>query len=778
MKPFKHANAKTVDEAVSLLGDAQGKLIAGGTDLLGTLKDSILPVYPAHIVNLKSVDGLDYIKEEDGVLVIGATTRIADIANSNMIKEKWAVLAQAAKAVASPHIRDMGTIGGNISQLTRCWYFRKAENRFNCSRKGGEECFAILGDNRYHSAFGGKRCHKSPCTEQCPAGTDIPGYLERIRKGDWEGAAAIFMSVNPFPMITSRVCAHFCQTACNRLQTDEGVLISGVERALGDYVLENAAKFYLPPKSETGKSVAIVGGGPSGLSAAFYLRKAGNKVTVIDRKEEAGGMLMYAIPAYRLPREFPRKAVKLLEGMGVELKLGTSVGKEYRPEELEKQYDSVCYSTGAWKRPVVGIAGEELTVFGLDFLVEVEQWMDGKVGEEVIVTGGGNVAMDVAVTAKRLGAKKVTLACLEARDSMPASSEEIARALEEGIEIMASWGLSKVVEENDKVKGLELKRCLRTLDETGVFNPQYDENDKIIINAANILMAVGQRIDLSFLDDKYQLALNRRGLIDIDQNSKMTSREGVFAAGDVATGPATVIAAITSGRKMALGVNQYLDVMPVIDKSDDSGFLTSDIEGIQNKTALKLRELDADKRHLDLEDSQSPDINEALGEARRCLNCACYSVHPSDIAPALIALSAEIITNERVLGAEDFFEVNTLSNTVLSFNEIVTAVRVPALAEGVKSTYKKFALRKSIDFPVVSCAIVTGNVPRVCLGAVAPVPFRAKKAEDVLRGKAIDEAVADAAGTAAVEGAHPFEATRYKLQIAKTIVKRALLELT
>jgi len=215
----------------------------------------------------------------------------------------------------------------------------------------------------------------------------------------------------------------------------------------------------------------------------------------------------------------------------------------------------------------------------------------------------------------------------------------------------------------------------------------------------------------------------------------------------------------------------------MIEKNDDGGFVTSDIEGIQNKTALKLRELDADKRRLDLEDSQSPDKDEALCEAKRCLNCACYSVHPSDIAPALIALNAEIITNERVIEAEEFFAVNTLSNTVLKYNEIITAVRIPALPEGAMGVFKKFALRKSIDFPVVNCAIVTGDEPRVCLGAVAPVPLRVRKAEDALRGKKIDEAVAAAAGEAAIDGAHPFEATKYKLQIAKTIVKRALLEL-
>jgi len=777
MKPFQHLDVKTVNDAAAALGDAQSKIIAGGTDLLGVLKDNILPVYPARVVNIKTIEGLDYIAEGGGALRIGALARIADIAKNPVIIEKWGALAQAAKSVASPHIRDMGTIGGNISQLPRCWYFRKAENRFNCNRKGGEECFAILGDNRYHSAFGGRRCHDSPCTMECPARTDIPGYLEKLRGGDWDAAAAIIMRVNPFPAITARVCAHFCQSSCNRSQTDESVMISGVERALGDYIMDNGTKFYAPPDKETGKSVAIVGAGPSGLAAAFFLRRAGNKVTVYDRKEKAGGMLMYAIPAYRLPKDIVRRSIELLEGMGVEFKLGVSVGADIPPEELEGQYDSVCYATGAWKRPVIGIAGEELTVFGLDFLVEVNKWMEGKVGEEVLVTGGGNVAIDVAVTAKRLGARKVTLACLEPRERMPASAEEIARAEAEGIVIMPSWGLSKVISEDGAVKGMELKRCISPWDGTGAFKPSYDENTKLVVNAQNILMAVGQAVELSFLSENYQIQLSKSGLIDVGKDTQMTSREGVFAAGDVTTGPATVIGALANGRKAALGVNRYLEILPVSYGDSGGGFLTSDKEGIKQKTALKLRELDADKRSLDLEDSQTPGRDEALGEASRCLNCGCYTVNSSDIAPALVALNAEIITDKRVIGAGDFFEVNTLGTTALGYNEVIIEIRIPALPKGAKSIFKKMALRKSIDFPIVNCAIVTGTSPRVCLGAVAPAPLRAFGAEEILRGKSIDAAVAAAAGEAAIENAHPFADTKYKLQIAKTLVKRALLEL-
>ena len=167
----------------------------------------------------------------------------------------------------------------------------------------------------------------SACTLKCPAATDIPGYFALIRDNRWDEAAERIMQVNPFPVVTSRVCAHFCQSGCRRCVVDEGVLISGVERALGDYILDNAERFYKAPETETGRHVAIVGSGPSGLSAAYYLRKAGNKVTVFDSKDEPGGMLMYAIPAYRLPKDIVRRIIRALEGMGIEFKANTRIGQ-------------------------------------------------------------------------------------------------------------------------------------------------------------------------------------------------------------------------------------------------------------------------------------------------------------------------------------------------------------------------------------------------------------------------------------------------------------------
>ena len=779
MKPFGHVNVGTLEEAVALLRDGKAQVTAGGTDLLGTLKDTILPDYPETVVNLKTIPELDFIREEDGFLRIGALTRLSDIAENPLVSKKYTALAQAAGSVASPHIRDMGTLGGNLAQLPRCWYFRKPENRFNCLRKGGKECFAATGDSRFHSAFGGAKVSATPCSQECPAGTDIPKYMSLIREGDWDGAARVIMEVNPMPALTSRVCAHFCQQGCNRGSESNSVTVSAVERAVGDYILENSARFYTKPSFDSGKSVAIVGGGPAGLTAAYFLRQAGHSVTVYDTKEEPGGMLMYAIPAFRLPKDVVRRFIKALEDTGIVFITNTRVGTDISVEEIEQKFDSVCFSTGAWKRPVLGLSGEDLTVFGLDFLVGVNKWMEKKVGEDVVVAGGGNVAIDVAVTAKRLGAKRVTLACLEPRERMPASPDELARAEEEGVVIMPSWGLSRAVEENGKVSGLELMRCVSPWDESGRFNPTYDENEKIIVSAENILMAVGQQVDLSFLEEKHQINLSARGLIDISGETGETSRKGTFAGGDATTGPATVIRSIAGGHAAAVGMTRFLGTA-VAERSvsNNTALLHFDRDGILNKDTIKLSELPVEARTIDKEDALSPTQAEAAKEAARCLNCGCFAVCPSDTSTALVALDATIVTTARSIPAEDFFTAKAPGGTVLADDELITSVLVPTPPEGRKSIYKKMALRKSIDFSVVNCAMaIGGGSPRICLGAVAPTPLRALAAEKVLADAAINQDTASKAGEAAITDANPFEATTYKLQIAKTLVKRALLEL-
>lgn len=785
MKYFEHESAATFDEAVSLLKESpKGKTVvmAGGSDLIGVLKEQILEDYPEKVVDLKTVRGGEYIKQDGDTIEIGALTKLCDIVKSDLLNEKAPVLSQAARSVATPLIRNVATMGGNICQDVRCWFYRYPHGiggRMDCMRKGGKECYAVMGDNRYHSIFGGMKVHTTPCSVQCPANTDIPAYMERLRQGDVEGAAYILMEANPIPMITSRVCAHTCQEQCNRCGSDESVSIHGVERYVGDYILEHPDTFYRAPETETGHKVALVGAGPAGLSAAYYLRKAGHDVTVFDKMEEPGGMLTYAIPNYRLPKSYVKQVAAAYEKMGIRFRLGCCLGEDIQAEDLEKEYDNVFYATGAWKRPVLGFDGEEFTEFGLQFLMEVNQWMNKKDRRHVLVVGGGNVAMDVAITARRLGAESVTLACLESEPEMPASREEIARAREEGIEIMPSYGVSKAIYEGSQVTGMELMRCTSVKDENGRFNPRYDREETLRVSADSILMAAGQKVDLSFLGDKYGLALER-GLIQVDKDTQATSKSGIYAGGDATTGPATVIQGVRSGRNAAEAINRGYAVMP--ERRREDKFIHFDTAGVKEEHAVKDKELSAAERALDKEDSFTLTGEEAAREAGRCMNCGCYSVNASDISPVLILLDARIVTTKKTVRAADFFTTRLKAADMLDTDELVTAVRF-RVPEGYTTAYDKFRVREAVDFAIVSLAYAyrmkDGLIEdaRIVLGGVAPVPMERKKVEAFLAGRKPDEALAEAAAELAVEGTAAMANNSYKIQEVRALIKKMILDM-
>ena len=756
--------------------------MAGGSDLIGVLKEQILEDYPEKVVDLKTVRGGEYIKQDGDTIEIGALTKLCDIVKSDLLNEKAPVLSQAARSVATPLIRNVATRGGNICQDVRCWFYRYPHGiggRMDCMRKGGKECYAVMGDNRYHSIFGGMKVHTTPCSVQCPANTDIPAYMERLRKGDVEGAAHILMEANPIPMITSRVCAHTCQEQCNRCGSDESVSIHGVERYVGDYILEHPDTFYRAPETETGHKVALVGAGPAGLSAAYYLRKAGHDVTVFDKMEEPGGMLTYAIPNYRLPKSYVKQVAAAYEKMGIRFRLGCCLGEDIQAEDLEKEYDNVFYATGAWKRPVLGFDGEEFTEFGLQFLMEVNQWMNKKDRRHVLVVGGGNVAMDVAITARRLGAESVTLACLESEPEMPASREEIARAREEGIEIMPSYGVSKAIYEGSQVTGMELRRCTSVKDENGRFNPRYDREETLRVSADSILMAAGQKVDLSFLGDKYGLALER-GLIQVDKDTQATSKSGIYAGGDATTGPATVIQGVRSGRNAAEAINRGYAVMP--ERRREDKFIHFDTAGVKEEHAVKDKELSAAERALDKEDSFTLTGEEAAREAGRCMNCGCYSVNASDISPVLILLDARIVTTKKTVRAADFFTTRLKAADMLDTDELVTAVRF-RVPEGYTTAYDKFRVREAVDFAIVSLAYAyrmkDGLIEdaRIVLGGVAPVPMERKKVEAFLAGRKPDEALAEAAAELAVEGTAAMANNSYKIQEVRALIKKMILDM-
>ena len=783
MKHFKYQTPETFGEAAEILKAShpgQAAVMAGGTDLLGVLKDELLLEYPETIVALRDIPGTSYVKKEDGAVKIGAMTTLDEIENDETLKaDSLKAVSAAAYSVASPIIRTRATIGGNLCQDVRCWFYRypgQVGGTLPCMRKGGSECFAIRGDNRYHSVFGGMKACKTPCSAECPAGTDIPNYMAHYRKGDLEGAARILMQANPLPMMTSRVCAHTCQTKCNRCSTDEAVAIHSVERVVGDYIMAHLDEFYKAPAKETGKKIALIGAGPAGLAAAYYLRNAGHTVTVYDAMEEPGGCLMYAIPNFRLPKEYVRTIVKAIEKMGVKFVCGTKLGGNLQISELTEANDKIFIATGAWKRPVLGFDGEEFTEFGLQFLVDVNKWVNKKERNHVLVVGGGNVSMDVAITAKRLGAKSVTLCCLEQRHEMPASAEEVERAEEEGVVIKNGWGPVRVKYEGQKIQGMTLRACTALRDETGRFNPTYDDATTLDVDADSILLATGQRVDLSFLDNELTLAMNR-GLITVEPETQRSSDPKVYAGGDAVTGPTTVIKGIASGRRAAEAINDELGAdNPARD--EQQGFLRFDRETASLKTANNGHNVDAAARRIDKEDSTSLTYEEGLEEAKRCMNCGCYSVNASDLSPVMVMMDATVKTSlGREIAAADFFCTNLKSYANLEQGEVVTELVIPE-KEGYVTGYEKFRMRSSIDFSMASLAwayrLEGGQIAdiRLVLGAVAPVPVRLFKVEEFLRGKVPTAEIAAEAGEMATEGTESMGHNDYKIDEIRTFVRR------
>lgn len=789
MKYFEHECAATFEEASAILKDSEkGKAVvmAGGSDLVGVLKEHILEEYPEKVVNIKTIENGDYIREDGDAIEIGALTKLCDVVKSDVLNEKALVLSQAAHSVATPLIRNVATLGGNMCQDVRCWFYRYPHGvggRLDCMRKGGEECYAIRGDNRYHSIFGGMKVHTTPCASECPANTDIPGYMAELRKGNWDGAAQIFMRYNPMPMITSRICPHVCQDGCNQCSHGDSVNIHGVERSLGDYILKNADRYYQAPKKETGKTVSVIGAGPGGLAAAYYLRKAGNSVVVYDRMDKAGGVLRYGIPHYRLPKSIVDDFVKALENMGIHFKMGTEVGKNITMEEIDESSDSIYIGTGAWKQPILGLEGESLTQFGLNFLVEVNTYLEKAIGNDVLVCGGGSVAMDVALTAMRLGAKNVKLVCLEKEHEMPASAEELERAKEEGVQMYPGWGLGKIVTDADgKVKGLEAKKCVSVFDENHRFSPVYDESERMTIDSDYIILATGQRVDIEFLGEAFTEQLKTaRGLIDVDLESYKTKHAGIYAGGDVVTGPNIAIRAIRAGRVAAAGINKDFGIA-ALEAPEKEQFIHFDSESVKKTESNKLKELPVSERSLTKEDAASFDEETAIDEAGRCMNCGCYSVNASDISPVMVLLNADIITTKKTIRAADFFTTNLKAYDMLEQGELVKAVRF-AVPKGFTTGYDKFRVRDAVDFAIVSLAYAYrmkgGKIEdvKLVLGGVAPVPLVKDDVAALLKGKTPDGELAEKAAELAVEGAVAMEHNSYKIQEVKALIKRLIINM-
>ena len=786
MRNFDFVNATSVEAAAELLqerGD-EAKAIAGGTDAFGTLKDRVHKGYPALIVNLKTIPGLDYVRPDGDGVAIGSLTRLRALERDPLIASRYPLLAQAARQVASPQLRNMGTVGGNLCQEPRCWYYRYPGDFFDCIRKGGGTCNALTGQNQFHSVFGSMTVVTRPCTSDCPGKVDIPSYMAKLRAGDVEGAARTLLEQNALPAITGRVCPHYCEQNCNRDQFDDAVSVRSVERYLGDYALAHADEMF-PPVAASRAPVGIVGAGPAGLSCGYYLRRAGHPVTVFERMPEAGGMLRYGIPGYRLSKETVRRQVELLEKIGVDFRFGTEVGKDIPFDEVRAVHAAVFVAPGAWDQPRLGLEGEGLLTPGLPFLGQVKEGLRDKPGDKVVVIGGGNVAVDVALTAKRLGAASVTMVCLECEEEMPALSWELEQARAAGVNVEPSWGPARILASSDgKLSGLELIRCTCVFDEQRRFAPQYDEDSRTTIEADQVFLAIGQKADIARLDEEGSL---RKGTswLQADADTQATLLPGLFAGGDAASGPSTVIAAIAAGRRAARSIIEYLggsaaETEPAAYPTALNSFNPAFLEH-QPRSEAGEGGAEGAGSSVDSEDSTGLTGDEVEYEANRCFNCGCVAVSPSDLAPALVALDAAVKTTKRVLRAEEFFSAAKTASTVLEPGELLEEVRLPAPAPGSRQAFMKFRIRKSIDFPVVDVAVVVefeaGKITdaRVVLGAVAPTPLRARASEAYLLGRELSEETAAEAAALAVAGCIPLGHNQYKISVVRALIKRAIL---
>lgn len=785
MKTFRHISAESIEEATAVLTEAKGKarIIAGGTDLLGELKDAILPHdgYPEILVSIKNIPGLEYIHEDGSHLRLGALTRLEQLATDETVKRYYPALADAAAKTASPHIREMGTIAGNICQNNRCWYYWAPENAFYCLRKGGRACYALPGDSRYHSIFGAARVGSTACSRGCPNDIDIATYLKQIRDGDLLAAAETVLEKNPLPAVTGRVCPHSCETECARGEFDEAVSIREIERFVGDLILDNTQQFYAAPLQNTWKRVAILGSGPAGLSAAYYLRRAGHEVMVFDRMPQAGGLLAHGIPPYRLPREVLAKQLEALERTGIQFVLNTPVDKS-RFDEIRSEHDAVFVACGAWQETQVGITGEECLQSGVELLNSPQ--LDTMGGKTVGVIGGGNTAIDVARSLLRVGAKPIIF-YRRTKDEMPALPEEIEKAEEEGVRFSF---LTQPVGAEERDGGVSLTCCrmeLGGLDSSGRPRPVRVEDSEYEEWCDVVVKAIVEKPDYSFLPPEF---LDSNGRLKFDPETKSIG-PGVFAGGDFVTGPGTVARATCAGREAAESIDRYLRGVTIVEEEAAPACRIGDAFrgaclGPSSRVETPALSLEERLSGLTVEETQTLDAEAIQQEAERCFNCGCVAVNSSDLAPALVALGAQVRTSRRVIDAEDFFAVGGRTSTVLVEGEMVLEVDVPKPAPGTRSAFLKFALRKSIDFPVVNCAAAITSedgvirAARICLNAVYGLPFRVTEAERIILGRSVDRTLAEQAADAGVRETVRLLNNGYKIQIARTLIVRAILACT
>lgn len=484
----------------------------------------------------------------------------------------------------------------------------------------------------------------APCKTACPAHIAVQGYLKLAKEGRYDDALALIKKDNPLPAVCGHVCNRRCEDACTRGTVDEAVAIDEVKRFLAERDL-NAETRYIPKKTIPSlkggfdEKIAIIGAGPAGLSCAYYLALTGYKPTIFEKNEEPGGMLRYGIPSYKLEKDLLTAEIDVIRELGVEIRCGVEIGKDITIEELREQgYKGFYVAIGCQRGRKPGITGENAkgTYAAVDFLREAGAKESFALEGDVVVVGGGNVAIDAARISSRCVDAKISMFCLEQRENMPASKEEIAEALEEGIELNCGWGPKEVLEEDGKVAGVVFKKCIRVLDEQGRFSPEYDEEQTVTIPCKHVIFSVGQAIEWGNMLDNLNLKRRPNGGALADKLTYQTSEPDIFVGGDVYTGPRFAIDAIAAGREGAISLHRYVhENCTLTIGRNRRDFVELD------KNNISVESYDTSKRQIPAKADEKAqattfrDLSHSLteeqvkAETSRCLSCGASVVDPN-----------------------------------------------------------------------------------------------------------------------------------------------------
>lgn len=471
----------------------------------------------------------------------------------------------------------------------------------------------------------------SPCKTECPAHIAIQGYIKLASQGRYKEALELIKYENPFPAVCGRICPRKCESECTRGDIDDPIAIDEIKKFIADQDLNTENRYVPKIKHEHGKKIAVIGAGPSGLSCAFFLSIEGYKVTVFEKQKVLGGMLTLGIPSFRLEKNVVNAEIDILRELGVEFKNGIEVGKDISLKELREQgYEAFYLAIGAQAGRKIGVEGEDAqgVIAGVNFLRSVNLGEDVKLKGNVVVIGGGNVAIDVARTAERVGAEKVDIFCLETREEMPALDEEIEETLSEGIAINNSWGPKRIIIENGQVVGVAFKKCISVFDENKKFNPSYDEKNVMIVKADTVLLSVGQSIDWGNLISDSNIDLNPNNTIKADSFTYQTGEPDVFTGGDAFTGPRFAIDAIAAGKEGAISIHRYVQPgQSLIIGRDRKEYHSIDkqnieIKGYDNLPRQRASHGDGKESKETFKDLRGTFTEEQIKkETERCLSC-------------------------------------------------------------------------------------------------------------------------------------------------------------